>query len=125
MEMVGLPSSRSRRIVQLLTRLLDTARLLDMARGTQVPRIDELIDWSADAFERLNQLRQARELLDIMIEQAVSDCRRNAYSYRGTFETVNGETREVRPPRPFSWTAIGQQLGVSRQAAQQRFSHLG
>jgi hypothetical protein len=85
----------------------------------QPPVLDTLA-WSADALERLDQLREARDQLDIMIEHAVRECRTNA---RGEihFEQVLGEGRENHPPKPVPWQRIAEALGVSKQYAWERY----
>lgn len=60
--------------------------------------IDNL-HWSEDAQKRLSELHEARNLIDLMVEEAV------------------GESRI----RGVSWAEIGKALGISRQTAWERF----
>jgi hypothetical protein len=63
--------------------------------------------WSADALERLIELRGAREHIDVLIDSAVIDCRTNGQASGGTDDVPDSEA-----------------LGMTRQRAWQRFRHL-
>jgi hypothetical protein len=92
-----------------------------MSANAMVGTLEEL-DWSADALERLSELRGAREIIDYMIERAVVECRTNAVQHH--VDDVAGETRETATTRPIAWERIADALGVSRQTAWQRFRYV-
>jgi hypothetical protein len=89
-------------------------------RGLGAMQIEEL-GWSADALDRLSELREAREVIDWMIERAVVECRTNAQ--HDTIDVVGNETRTGTVATPISWDRIAKALGVSRQTAWQRFRY--
>lgn len=60
----------------------------------------ERINFSADALERLDQLRELRSLIDYYIDEAVEECRDSA--------------------EPISWRRIGEALGVPGNVARAR-----
>lgn len=66
----------------------------------------DMLEWSSDALERLEQLRDAREYLDIMIEAAVCECRKG------------------RTGKPIAWGRIAGALRISRQAAWEKYRPL-
>lgn len=80
------------------------------------------LHFSADAFERLEQLAGLRDYIDWLIEQAIRECRHNAVE-RGV-DVVGQETRETALPKPLSWARIGGVLGISRHPARKRYKHL-
>lgn len=59
------------------------------------------VRWSSNSLERLNQLREARDQIDHLTDEAVEECRTAA--------------------TPISWAKIAAELGVSRQSVWQRF----
>lgn len=85
----------------------------------------DALPWSADAFDRLAELREASDLLDHMIEQAVIECRTRAQSTSGVeIDTLHGSNRALVSYAPISWDRIAEQLGVTRQAAWRKFASL-
>jgi hypothetical protein len=78
-------------------------------------------EWSADPLERLSELRGARQLIDRMLIEAVRECRRSGKS--PTIEQVGGETRRGEAAAVVTWSQIGKALGISEQAARNRFQH--
>lgn len=96
-----------------------------MSKG-QIDSELESCHWSADALDRLAELREARDLIDYMIDQAVKECRWNG----ATGETFHDDSQPVTVMQgqewhgPISWQRIADQLGVSRQTAWQRFRHM-
>lgn len=87
----------------------------------------EAIWWSGDPYDRLYELRGARDVIDHMIEQAVIECRTNAVEHGTDLVTDkqgHTETRETDIRRPVSWRKIGDALGIAGQSAHQRFAHL-
>lgn len=92
-----------------------------MARDYAIADIDH-ITWSADALERLDQLAGARDYIDWLMDQAVTECRTNALV--PTVDLVGDETRHRLRPQPISWAKIAEILGVSRQTAWQKYRHL-
>jgi hypothetical protein len=88
-----------------------------------IATIEEL-QWSADALDRLSELRAARDLLDWMIERAVEECRTNAEATDlDVVQDVDGTTltRQSQRAEPVSWARIADALGVSRQTAWERY----
>lgn len=81
------------------------------------------VEWSGDALERLGQLRDARGMIDIWIEDAVIECRRSGGDTT-RWEQVGNETRERRGGGPISWQRIGEALGITRAAAWERYRDL-
>lgn len=91
---------------------------------TTTPDISTLT-WSADALDRLAELRKARETIDEMIETAVVECRESAVHINGVeTETLHGGNRELRSYEPISWAKIAKQLGVTRQVAFRKYRSL-
>lgn len=68
-----------------------------------MPAIDSL-PWSGDALDRLSELREARDLIEWMIDRAIEEC-------RSVYPAITHER-------------IGDALGISRQAAQKRASYV-
>lgn len=81
----------------------------------------EELPLSADALERLDELREARDIIDRMIERAVVECRTNAQ--QGRPDVVGQETRQATTVQPMSWARIAEALGISRQSAWERYRH--
>lgn len=79
---------------------------------------------SEHPLERLDELREARDLIEWMIDQTVDECRKglpvevvdDIQGADGSTETRHS-TRFVAVP----WGKIGEALGISRQAAWNRF----
>lgn len=89
-----------------------------------VSEAEQLLDdweWSADALERLAQLRVTQRAVEYLIRDTVVECRTNAVVTG--FDTVDDETRQTATSRPVSWRKIGEALGMSGQSAHQRFAH--
>lgn len=90
------------------------------AMNRMVAAIEEL-DWSADALDRLAELRGARDIIEWLTERAVVECRTNAQ--QSHVDDVGGEVRTSTTAEPISWARIAEALGVSRQTAWQRFRY--
>lgn len=75
------------------------------------------IDWSGDPLDRLTELRWTRDYLEVLIEEAVAECRSNGRKA----DYDEGQEREVDYYSPISWTRIGDALKISRQGARQRY----
>lgn len=88
-------------------------------RGWDMHRLRES-NWSADAQERLSELAEAKRVLDIMIEEAVAECRRGVASGERV-DYVDGEVRHDVKRKPMGWAQIADALGISKQAAWKRF----
>jgi hypothetical protein len=98
-----------------------------MSKLEVVARIEEL-PLSADALDRLEELREARNMLEILIDHAVDECRGNGQArYVDDVAQADGSTvtREAVVTRPVSWQKIADALGMTRQSAWQRFRHNG
>jgi hypothetical protein len=90
-----------------------------------MPAEIEGASWSADAYERLGQLVDARDYLDLQIERAVVECRTNAKSLAGIeTDTLHDRNRERDSYAPISWARIAAKLGVARQVAWRKYAHL-
>jgi len=76
-------------------------------------------EWSVDALERISELRVARGLIEEMMIESVRERRRGGRI--ASVEEVDGETKRGEVHVPISWGRIGRALGVSKQAARERF----
>lgn len=75
---------------------------------------------SADALDRLAELRIARDAVDELIAAAIHECRTNAVT---TFvDTVPDGTRQGTRSRPIPWAKIGETLGVSADTARRAYT---
>lgn len=93
------------------------------ASKPEIVRAVEGADISADALDRLSELRQARDLLCKLIASAVKECRDGAQ--RPHTEEVGGETRRGAAFGPITWERIGDALGITSDAARRQFGEEG
>lgn len=76
------------------------------------------VEWSADALDRLGQLRAAREEIERLIDESIAECRTRAKQEHT--EDVGSEKKRAETTKPIEWARIGEKLGISAEGARVR-----